>query len=66
MLLWPLTNVAVSTQELLVWLSALWDHGTWQVGPIYSDSVTVFVFRLEGTLKMEAVCSVEALDHKVS
>jgi 6-phosphogluconolactonase (cycloisomerase 2 family) len=29
---------------------------------MYSDSISVFVFGLEGTLKMEAVCSVEALD----
>jgi hypothetical protein len=58
----PLTNAAVSTQELLLWLSALWGHGTWQVGPVSSDSIIVFVFRLQGTLKMEEVCSFEALD----
>jgi len=57
-----LTNVAVSTEELLLWLSALWGHGTWRVGPVSSDCITVFVFRLEGTLKMEAVCFFEALD----
>lgn len=56
------THVAVSTQELLFWLSTLRGHETWQVGTVSSDSITVFVFRLDGTLKMEAVCSFEALE----